>query len=319
MPWGLFILLLTGLVVGWVLLVCYTIALLVRPPRRSYAYAVSRGFAGDPSEILISGRDTRGLEYIEWTFRSRGRDLPVWDVRGLDPQGPVIIITHGFGESRVMALPRVMGLAPLASRLIVWDLPAHGEAARGGFTLGASEHQDLLALIQELTGPGRGERVTIDRLVLYGSSLGAGVSIVAAATLGASGHAPRSVIAEAPYRAPITPARNVFRLRGMPYRSNLSVALGLLGLVRGFGTTWAGATGGTFDRAAWAGKLPSSTPLLVLHGTLDEISPVADGEAIAHAASAGRMVRIADGGHHDLWIDPAHAAACQAAVRSALA
>ncbi len=322
MPWGFIIFLVAGLFVGWIALVLFTTWILSHPPRRAYGFALARNLPGDPSEITLpstSGQLRRGLPFNQWTFRSRragGCELPVWDVTGLNPSGPTVIITHGWGDSRVIMLSRLVGLASMASRIVMWDLPAHGDAPKGGFTLGASEHEDLIALIDAL-GVERPSDST--PLILYGASLGAGASIVAAAELARRAGPPvhlAAVIAEAPYRIPPVPARNVFRLRGMPFRSNILPAMALLGLRFGRGLSWAlSPNAGGFDRTRHAAQLSASLPLLVLHGELDPVCPLDDGRAIAAAAPNAHIAIIPIAGHNNLWTDPDFAPQCAAAIR----
>lgn len=315
MPWGLFTLLLAGLALVWVLIVLYTAWQQLHPMRRAYAFAVSRSIPGDPSEVAIDsgGAGPRGLEYTSWTLRSRGIELPVWDIRGRDPAGPTIIITHGWGESRVLNLPRAAALAPIASRIILWDMPAHGDAPRGGggggrFTLGCREHLDLLAIIERVRAHG-----DASPLVLHGFSLGAGVSIAAASALPPD-RAPALVIAEAPYAQAITPVRNLLALRSLPHAVTLPAAMALLGLWLGVGPRWRG-----FDRTRLASALPTATTLLVLHGTEDLISPLADGQAVATVVSGrGTFVAIQGAGHTNLWTTAEHAECCINATLEAL-
>jgi pimeloyl-ACP methyl ester carboxylesterase len=176
----------------------------------------------------------------------------------------------------------------------MWDLPGHGEAP-GRCSLGVDEADDLVALVERVAGDAP--------VALYGWSLGAGMSIAAAARDGRVA----GVIAEAPYRLAITPARNVMRMNGLPYRMNLPVAMGLVGLRLGVGVGWRG-----FDRADLASRL--ACPLLVVHGSTDEICPIVDGREIAGAAPRGEIVVIEGAGHNDLWSEPAFAAACDGAI-----
>lgn len=304
MDWpGLTILLLAGLALSWGGAVAHLAWSLTHPPRRTYAHALRRGWPGTPAEIPAVAGGPR--EFSEWTFTSRGLVLPVWDLRGDDPAGPVFILTHGWGQSRISGLLRAAALAPLASRLILWDLPGHGESPRASrCALGVREPLDLLALIETLTGapprtaapapPAAGSASV--RIVLHGFSLGANIALAAAAALG---DAPRlaAVIAEAPYRLPQTPARRVMRSRGLPHGVTLAAALALLGLwlrVRRFQRS-----GGGFDRARHAAAV--KVPLLVVHPELDAISPPVDGRAIAAAAPRGRFVSIPGAGHTDAW------------------
>ena len=119
-----------------------------------------------------------------------------------------------------------------------------------------------------------------------------------------------AIIAEAPYRHAPTPARNVLRIRGLPYRWNIAPAFALLGLRFGVGARWSG-----FDRALHAAGL--ACPLVVIHGELDEVCPMNDGREIA-AAGRGVLVAVPDAGHHGLWTHPESAAVCVGAVREFL-
>lgn len=288
---GLIYLLLLGLALAWLAVVLYTSRLLTRPPRRSYAYAVSRGKPGDPRECL--GPSTR---FTSWSLRSpsSGEDLPVWDIVGEKQGGPTMIVSHGWGDSRVVMLARLAALMPHASRIILWDMPGHGDAPAGTrSSLGTREVDDLLALIESAEKDAGG-------VVLYGFSLGAGVSIAAAAR---AGERVRAVIAEAPYRLPITPAQNVLELRGLPHRATLAPALALLGM----------ANAEAFDRAAHARGLHAATRLLVIHGEQDAISPIADGREIA-VCGRGTLVSIPNGTHADLWTPPASRQQAESAV-----
>lgn len=288
---GLIVLLAAGLAVFWAFLTGYTARLLTRPPRRTYAWAVSRALPGDPGEASPPRR------FRSWTFASRGLSLAAWDIEGERPDAPVVIFTHGWGESRLSVLPRLAALAPACSRIIAWDLPGHGESP-GSCTLGGPEEADLRALV---------ERARDDKpLVLAGFSLGAGVSIAAAAAA-----RPAAVIAEAPYRMPVTPARNVLRLRGLPWRLNLPPALAWIGVRAGFGPAWRARV---FDRAALARDL--RCPLLVIVGALDQICPPEEARAIA--GEGGRFQFVPGAGHLDLWTRPDAADAAGRAVREFL-
>lgn len=295
---GLAQLLGVGLVVAWAAVVMHTVWSLTRPPRRTYTWAVSRRTPGDPGELEAS----RAFE--AFVFRGRASELPAWRVMGDDPAGPVVVMTHGWGSSRVGGLKRLHAAAIGASTVVLWDLPGHGEAT-GTARLGADEHLDLLALIDSLPAAPAG-------VVLFGWSLGAGVSIRAAAEDAAAGRDRiRAVIAEAPYIDPSTPARAVMRLRGMPHRFNLPPAMAWIGLTRGIGARWAG-----FDRAAHAARL--GVPLTVIHGDADPVCPLDAGRAIAAAAPDGRLVVVPGAGHNNLWTDAAFEPVASEALQQAI-
>ena len=134
--------------------------------------------------------------------------------------------------------------------------------------------------------------------MLFGWSLGAGVSIAAAAEC----ERVVGVIAESPYRLAATPAGNVLQARSMPWRVNLPLALRLVGSE----AEWRG-----FDRCDVAARL--RVPLLVIHGEADVVSPIEDGRAIA-AAGRGEFVPLV-AGHNDVWTGECRRAA-EDAVRS---
>ena len=297
---GLAQLLLVGLFIAFLWSVAWTIWRLTHPPRRTYASALARGCPGDPSE-LPARPDGQRRTFTSWTLRtSDGLDLPVWDMPGDDPRGPVLILTHGWGDSRIGALTRAEPLLLHVSRTVMWDLRGHGDAP-GTCRLGTREVDDLRRLIAQVRGESAGSAPAV---VLLGWSLGAGVSIVAAASVDPAASTDRSapvasLIAEAPYRRAITPARNVLRGLGLPVGPVLQLAFWLLGLDFGVGPRWRG-----FDRAAHAAGL--RVPLLLIHGDQDEVCPFEDARAISASCPGARLIHVEGAGHHSLWTTSIH-------------
>lgn len=287
---GFIALLAIGLAILWLLGVITTAWRLTHPNRRTYAFMLRRGLPGDPGELPGEPR-----AFTNWTLTSRGRELPVWDIKGDDPAGPPVILTHGWGNSRYDALLRLAPFLPRVSRVIMWDQPGHGDAP-GTCDLGVGEAQDLAALI---------ERIDADRVVLFGWSLGAGVSIAAAAS---KPERIVAVLAQAPYRLAYTPAKGVLSEAALPWRATLWPAMMLIGLVRRRKLTWAGQWP-CFDRAAYAAKL--NAPLLVIHGEQDRVCPLEDGRSIAESAPDGRLVVLPGAAHNGLWANPETKAALE--------
>lgn len=279
---GLLLILGLGGVIFLGLLVAQVMWTLTHPPRRTFAWAVARQRPSDPSEIESSP------EFESWSFQG----CAIWDVTGERDNGPTIIVTHGWGDSRLGGLTRLDALLPHAARVVLWEMPGHGESD-GACSLGVREIKVLGELIDEIgDGP----------IVLYGWSLGAGISIAAASRDEVAG-----VIAEAPYRRAITPARNVMTFNHLPHHLNLPIAFWILGVRFGVGPGWR-----EFDRAQWASKV--RCPLLVIHGSEDEICPVQDGREIAEAAPAGEFALIEGAGHNNLWSEPEYAKVCRDAI-----
>lgn len=294
---GLWPLLVVGGTLYWLGLVAFTTWLMTHPPRRTYSWAVSRGLPGDPGEL----DDPLRFEELE-PATPYGR-VKAWRIEGARPDGPVVILSPGWSDSRVGALSRAGAYASGASAVIAWDPPGQGDSA-GWCTLGAREAPLLTELAREFAA---------DRpVVLAGWSLGAGISIDAAVRLEAEGNVEvAGVIAEVPYRHVQTPAAAVMRLQRMPWRLNLWPALWVVGVLGDVGARWRG-----FDRAGLAGKLRA--PLLVLHGTDDPVSPVEDGRAIAKASENAELVETEGGGHNDLWVEDPFRGAQERAVRGFL-
>lgn len=278
-----------GLVFAIASVTAWTLHRLLHPPRRTYATALAQGRPGQPDQLRNAAGTPRKFE--SWTISWRGMDLPVWDVEGDAPAGPVIVMTHGWGDSRIGALTRAEALLPMAARIIAWDMPGHGDAP-GSCLLGVHEHGALRTLVERLA-----EQET--PVVLLGWSLGAGVSI--AAMNGWEGGASewvRCVICEAPYRLPQTPARNMMRSFGLPTTINLPVAMALARFRIGAPPFWQSERG-TFDRASFATSV--HVPMLIIHGEDDTIAPVRDARDIAEAAPNAELLTLPGIGHYSLW------------------
>lgn len=310
-----------GVVAYWLALVAWTVWRLTHPPRRTFGVALAQGRPTDPSKLISSSGVPR--EFESWSIRVDGCELPVWDIHGDAAHGPILVLTHGWGDSRLGGLSRAHALLPVVSRCVLWDMPGHGDA-EGTSALGMKEVAALRVLIEriiERNGPDA-------KIVLFGWSLGAGVSLAAGVWM--ASHLREKllgVVAESPYRVPWTPARAVFSMQGLPTRGSLVPALWVIGLMNRAGLNFASGRGpaasdvelareiGEFDRASISKKLAAKgVPVLVLHGTDDTTCPIADGEAIATSAK-GKFVAIDGAGHFGLWTDPRFAEQSASAVR----
>lgn len=248
---------------------------LTHPPRVGAGAAAGRGWQLDPEEA--------GHAFREWTLETaEGVRLPVWDVLNPNqPAGPVVILSHCWGGSRRESLQRLGFVFERASRVILWDMRGHGEAGPGISQLGTAEVADLLELI---------ERVADDRqVVLYGYSMGAGVSICAAA-LAPQHQRIIGVIADGPYRWTREPVHALLRFNGLPSFPVLNIVhRALCLLIPGLRNS---------ERAQFAARM--KCPLLVLHGADDPVCPLNSALEVAEAAPESEFVIIPAGGHLDL-------------------
>lgn len=248
---------------------------LSHPPRTTLGRAIARGLPADPGDM--------GLPFDETVLQlSDGRTTPAWILPGHDADGPVILVTHGWGDSRYGAQLWVPLLLPHASRIVVYDMRGHGDSAAPTSRCGLVEPDDLLALA---------DQIAARRFVFFGYSMGACVSLVAAAK---DAQAARDrvvgVIGDGIYRRWDEPVVGMFRLRRWPRQPMMWLA----GL-------WMRATSAEFrrfDRAGWAAKL--GCPLLLLHGGDDPICPYDSAAEVAAAAPRCELVTFHGGGHLDL-------------------
>jgi len=271
-PMGLIVLFSTAAVVILVVLVGAAVRESLRPARRASGWALGVGWPVDP--------EAAGFAFDGWTLDRPGDvQLPVWDVRGDRDDGPVLILLHGFGRSRLTWVPYLADWTRRASRVVMIDLRGHGDATPDGAGLGDPDVEDVAALVERLDPPD-------DRpVVIIGRSLGATVGILAASIC------PRidGVVAIAPYETLAVPLSQRIRLRGLPDRPITWLAIRVLALL------------GRRPRSTRAAAATLRVPLLVVQGTDDPISPEPGARAIAEAAPNARYELVEGAGHGDHW------------------
>jgi uncharacterized protein len=275
---GLVMLIGFAILLLWLLGAAGLVYALGHPRRKTFAVALGKGDPTDPTDLE--------LEAQEVTFTlSDGSRTPGWVIEGGDAQGPAVVIVHGFGDSRYGSLKRAPLIQRYAKKVVVFDLPGQGESESKRAYGGLREPDDVLAVLEQL------EKRDAERIVLLGSSMGAGIAIVAA---GKAQDDVRDeivgVIAEGPYRLWDEPLHNVFRRHRYPRWPIIPLAgLWLRLTAEGFKH---------FDRAQHAAQL--GCPLLVLHGSQDRLCPITSARMIAEAAPSGEFIEIEGGGHDDL-------------------
>ena len=281
------------ILMGWamgLILVVGTLLLIHRlrfPARLSYGAALAARLPTEAADLGVAGTELT-------VTLADGASSPAILLEGGRDAGPLVVLVHGWGDSRFGAMARAPAILPLAWRVLAFDQRGHGDSASRGTTLGVREPADLLAVVRQVDTGGRG-------VVLLGWSMGAGVAIAAGARWGAEPGgrealpALRAVIAEGPYRQAMGPVGAALRRRGLPVQPFLWLAGGHMDF-------WHGPHAG-YDRAALASRL--TCPIWVLHGSLDTLCTAEDAKAIAQAAPRGSFVEFANAGHFDLpWSDP---------------
>jgi pimeloyl-ACP methyl ester carboxylesterase len=271
------------LAVAWGLLVVgLTWAILYRighPPRHTYATALARGLPGEPSAV--------GLSFVEVSFTlSDGGTTVGWIIEGGNPAGPVLIVTHGWGDCRFCRLPEAALLAPLFSRVVLYDMRGHGESQPKLCHCDRPEAADILALLDQLR---QHEAIAPEaRFVLMGFSMGAGITLRAAAE--ADNDRIAAVVLDGVYRERLVPVASHLRRRGLPSQPMIWLAERLL--------IWRDGPASAYDRARLAARV--TCPLLALHGRGDLLCTLEHARAVVDAAPCGRMVIFDEAEHLDL-------------------
>lgn len=185
---------------------------------------------------------------------------------GREHPAPGLVWYYGNAET-VAALPMVLALLrPPGMALVVLDYRGYGESE--GKPTESGLYRDAEAAWAFLRG--RSE-VDADRIAVYGHSLG-----TAAALYLASSRPVRAVVLSAPF----TTARDLARVH-YPYAPRVALRLKLNNLER-------------------VRRLEA--PVLVLHGTDDEVVPFRLGQEVAAASPHAELVAIPGAGHNDAHV-----------------
>lgn len=242
----------------------------VRPERKTVGWALGRGLPVEPS--------CWGTPSREWSLEFEGSRCPIVELGDPAPDAPTALVLHGFGRSRYDSLARAGVLLPHVRRVLLPDLPGHGDAEGRSTRLGTGEERFALAVLAAARCEGP--------VILMGHSLGATIAIHAAA-LPELADRVRGVVALAPYESLRTPLGARLDLRGMPRRALLAPTLALLKAL------------GIHERSTREASARLRCPLAVLAGDADPVTPLAEARAIADAAPRSRFTVIERGRHDD--------------------
>jgi uncharacterized protein len=266
--------------------------------RFSQIYRVRAGFPHrrppqfDPADF--------GLAFEPITVRSAGGDLPAWFIPANDGvPGPGVVLVHGWDSARDRMLGNIEFLHAAGFHCLAFDVRGHG--ANPAETLpvtGGEFGADASAAFATLMGR---PEVTVGAIL--GHSMGAVGAILAAA-------ADPRVAALVSSSAPSDPRRLVsetFRLAHLPFPAPIAVPLSWL-TTREFLRPRGHRVD---DVSAGAAIARYGGPVLLVHGELDQVIPVAHAERLRVAASAGRptgartvkVFVVARGGHTWLYED----------------
>jgi pimeloyl-ACP methyl ester carboxylesterase len=267
--------------------VCAALVLLARLLHRRVLYQPP---SGDPAAVpegavAMTARAADGAPVYALDFapepepaakphaRSRAKASPA--------PAPKRTIVHFHGNTETVednaALARE--LAKKGFEVVLVEYRGYGHAKTPGFSpTERGLYEDAEAVLDVLAARGTGP----DRVALWGQALGAGV----AAEMALRGRGSRLELVA-------------------PFTSTVDLAARVVPFVP---LTWIMVD--RFDTLAKAPRI--TTPALVVHGDIDDVIPVEQGEAIAKALPNATFMKIAEGRHDNLYKSAATVAALAA-------
>lgn len=272
---GLILLFLAALLVIWGILVGVLLYELTHPPRHTAGWALAHRRAVDPEQV---GYSFSNPEFAD----SQGRQIPTWEIQGQPPASrePVtIVFIHGWGHSRLDMLPLLSTYINLADRLVLFDMPGHGEAA-GTSALGQDELPEFLKYLEQLNG---------GSYVLVGGSMGSVIALAAAASQAPIAEHIVGVIAYAPY-IDLHPALiGRLRIAAYPTRPVTDFTLWLMRLFKRVPLSLTDEPGSV------------KCPVLLVAGEKDIIAPPKVARELAQKIPRSQLCIVPDVEHCDVW------------------
>jgi len=254
-------------------------ALVVAPIAAAWRFALAyRAKAGFPRRRQpIHDPGDLGLAFEETVVESPGGQLPAWWIPARDgAPGPAVLLVHGWESARDRTLPNAQVLHAAGFHVLTFDVRGHGANAREALPLTTGEFgADALAGIRQLLA-----REDVTTVGVLGHSLGGVGALLAAAS------EPRvaAVVAVSTPAGPYRLTRHTFRLARLPLPDVLAYPLAWVTThvflrPRGHAVR---------DVSATRAVRTYRGPLLLIHGTADDVVPPSH---VMHLARAARRAR----------------------------
>jgi pimeloyl-ACP methyl ester carboxylesterase len=142
------------------------------------SYLVTKARTRPDEQVKTETPATYGAAYDEVTFATDdGILLAGWHLPSTGT-GTTIVMTHGLFRSRYELIERGCDLWRLGYGVVLYDLRRHGRSPAEFSTVGFHERRDVAAAARMAR-----ERAPGDRIVLFGVSMGAAATLLAAAEI----------------------------------------------------------------------------------------------------------------------------------------
>ncbi|MEO8361295.1 MAG: alpha/beta fold hydrolase [Vicinamibacteria bacterium] len=223
-----------------------------------------------PSTVVDITPKTLGLPFEDvWLDVEPGVKIHGWFIKSRpEPSRATVLFSHGNAGNISDRLDRVQSLRTLGIDFLIYDYRGFGQSTGAPDEEGT--YRDGRASYDYLT---KTRNIDPRRIVLMGESLGCAISMQLALDRGAAG-----LVLEAPFAS----------IRKMAAAVYPFLPVGFFVRTR-------------YDNLEKAPKL--KVPLLVIHGTRDEVIPFEQGRAVFEAAPQPKTFISMDGAHHnDVYI-----------------
>jgi alpha-beta hydrolase superfamily lysophospholipase len=223
-----------------------------------------------------------GLAYEEVTLRSDDLTLAVWDIPADVPDRPVVLIAHGLGVNKAGFLHAAKMIHDLNCHVVMFDFRAHGDSAGRVTTFGHREAHDVAAVRDWIA-----RRYPARPVFALGYSMG-GAAVLQAVAQGARFE---GLVLDSTFA----------RAEDAAGGSMLSVFGPLKNPAWHLARFWGWALTGTdlADHQPIRSMATSvSCPVLLIHGTADEMIPPEQSSALADAAGDRATLWLVPGAGH---------------------
>jgi pimeloyl-ACP methyl ester carboxylesterase len=240
--------------------------------------------AETPGTVLAASFDT-----VQFQARD-GQQVGGWFIQAAQPSSTTVILVHGLAGNKAGSWPLLQGFGDAGINVLAIDLRAHGQSDGQLTTFGLSEAEDVLGAIDWLKG---------DRPEAAQRIFTAGASIGGAAALRAAAQDPRvdGVIVLGSFDSMAVLTHDIAKAHFAPPMSML-----VKYLVVPIASLHVGVDLNRFRPADDIASL-WPRPVLVVHGTGDEIIPFDRGRWLFDAASPPRSSMWVNGSHNSILDD----------------